>query len=45
MNRFFTKTFFAFFFAFLAIIGIAFSVMLYTAAQVSPSVDNVAVPR
>ena len=45
MNRFFTKTFFRFFFVFLVIIGIAFGIMLYTAAQVPPSVDNVAVPQ
>ena len=45
MNRFFTKTFFRFFFVFLVIIGIAFGVMLYTASQVPPSVDNIALPR
>ena len=36
MNRFFTKTFFKFFFVFLVIIGVAFGVMLYTAAQIPP---------
>lgn len=46
MKRFFTKTFFRFFFVFLVIIGLAFGVMLYTAAQIGPiSVDNVALPR
>ncbi|MGC9602288.1 MAG: hypothetical protein ABSE76_00885 [Minisyncoccia bacterium] len=48
MDRFFTKTFFKFFFAFLVIIGAAFGVLLYAASQESPQVspvDNVALPQ
>jgi hypothetical protein len=48
MNRFFTKTFFKFFFAFLVIIGVAFGVLLYAASQEPPQVapvDNVALPQ
>jgi hypothetical protein len=45
MNRFFTKTFFKFFFAFLIIIGIAFGVLVFTAGQTPSPVDNVALPK
>ena len=33
VNRYFTKTFFRFFFAFIIIIAVAFGVMLLTASQ------------
>ncbi len=45
MDRFFTKTFFRFFFAFLVIIGVAFGILLFTASKVSPTIDNVAAPQ
>ena len=45
MDRFFTKTFFKFFFVFLIIIGVAFGVLVYTAAQAPSPVDNVALPQ
>jgi hypothetical protein len=45
MNRFFTKTFFKFFFAFLVIIGVAFGILLITANQNPNSVDNIALPQ
>jgi hypothetical protein len=48
MDKFFTKTFFKFFFTFLVIISAAFGVLIYAASkeppQVSP-VDNVALPQ
>ena len=45
MNRYFTKTFFRFFVGFVAIITIAFGVMLITSNLSAPKVDNVAHPR
>ncbi len=48
MDKFFTKTFFKFFFAFLVIIGVAFGVLIYAASKEPPqvsSVDNVAQPQ
>lgn len=46
MNRFFTTTFFKFFFAFLIIIGVAFGVLVFSAGQQAPQpVDNIAVPK
>jgi hypothetical protein len=33
MNRFFTKSFFGFFFAFLFILAIAFGILLFTASH------------
>ena len=45
MDRFFTKTFFKFFFAFLVIIGVAFGILVFTANQNPRPVDNVALPQ
>ena len=48
MDKFFTKTFFKFFFAFLFIIGAAFGVLIYAASKEPPQVapvDNVALPQ
>lgn len=48
MDKFFTKTFSKFFFAFLIIIGAAFGILLYAASQEPPAVspvDNVALPQ
>jgi lipopolysaccharide export LptBFGC system permease protein LptF len=39
MDRYFTKTFFKFFFAFLIIIAVAFGVLLFTASQ-TPGSQN-----
>lgn len=44
MERFFTKTFLKFFLGFVAIIAVAFGVLIVTSA-VAPDVDNVAAPR
>lgn len=44
MERFFTKTFLKFFLGFVAIIAVAFGVLVVT-SQVSPDIDNVAAPR
>jgi len=41
----FNKTFYHFFFAFVAIIGLAFAVLLITGAQQPSPVDNVALPQ
>lgn len=41
----FNKTFYHFFFAFVAIIGLAFAVLLITGAQKPSPVDNVALPQ
>ncbi len=41
----FNKTFYHFFFAFVAIIGLAFAVLLITGAQEPSPVDNVALPQ
>jgi len=45
MNRYFTKTFFRFFVGFVAIVTVAFGVMLVTSSIGAPQVDNVAHPR
>jgi len=39
MDRYFTKSFFKFFFVFLVIIAIAFGILLFTASQ-TPSPQN-----
>jgi len=45
-NRFFTKTFTKFFFAFVVIIGGAFGVLIVASTMVPPTaVDSVASPR
>lgn len=45
MNRFFTKTFFRFFFSFLAIITVAFGVIVIASSLNVPAIDTVAFPR
>ena len=47
MDRFFTPSFFKFFFAFLVIIGVAFGVLVFSASHLAQpnAVDNVAVPQ
>jgi len=45
MNRYFTKTFFRFFVGFVAIITVAFGVMMLVSNIGAPAVDNVAHPR
>ena len=44
-NRYFTKTFFRFFVGFVAIVTVAFGVMLVASSVGTPTVDNVAHPR
>jgi hypothetical protein len=44
VNRYFTKTFFKFFFVFLVIIAIAFGVLLFTASKMPPPEQQIAVP-
>jgi len=44
MPRYFTKTFFKFFFAFLVIIAVAFGVMLVTASQIPAPQQQIAQP-
>lgn len=44
-NRYFTKTFFRFFVGFVAIVTLAFGVMLVSSYVGVPKVDNVAHPR
>jgi len=45
MDRYFTKTFFKFFFGFLIIIAIAFGVLIGTSKIGSGPVDTVAYPQ
>jgi hypothetical protein len=45
MNRFFTPTFFKFFFGFLFIIAIAFGVLLATASQTAAPEEQLAQPN
>ena len=45
MNRYFTKTFFRFFIGFVAIVTIAFGVVVMVSNLSVPKVDNVAHPR
>lgn len=48
MRGVFTKTFFHFFFGFVAIIGVAFGVLIWAGLQKAeevPTVDNVALPQ
>jgi hypothetical protein len=45
MNRFFTPTFFRFFFGFLFIIAIAFGVLLVTASQMPSPEEQLAQPN
>jgi hypothetical protein len=45
MDRYFTKTFFKFFFVFVVIIGIAFGVLVFTAAQTPPADQQIAQPQ
>ena len=45
MNRYFTKTFFRFFVGFVAIITVAFGVMMLASNIGTPAVNNVAHPR
>ena len=40
MDRYFTKSFFKFFFAFLIIIAVAFGVLLFTASKATPSPEE-----
>jgi hypothetical protein len=40
-GRWFTKTFFNFFFGFLALIAVAFGVLLFAGSQTTP-IDNIA---
>jgi lipopolysaccharide export LptBFGC system permease protein LptF len=44
MDRYFTKTFFKFFFAFLVIIAVAFGILLFTASQTPQPQEQIAVP-
>jgi hypothetical protein len=44
MNRFFTKTFFKFFFAFLIIIAVAFGILLLSASQMPAPQEQLAQP-
>ncbi len=44
-NRFFTKTFTKFFFAFILIIGGAFVVLIVASTVMPQTVDNVASPK
>jgi len=41
----FTKTFLRFFFGFVAIIGLAFGVLLFSNSQFADPVDNIAQPK
>lgn len=45
MERYFTKTFFRFFVGFVAIITLAFGVVMVVSHISVPKVDNVAYPR
>ena len=45
MNRYFTKTFFRFFVGFVAIITLAFGMVMVVSNLSVPKVDNVAHPR
>jgi len=45
VNRFFTKTFFKFFFVFLVIIAIAFGILVFTAGQLPEPSQQVAQPQ
>ena len=45
MNRYFTKTFYKFFFGFLVILAVAFGVMALTASVTPSPVDTVAHPQ
>jgi hypothetical protein len=45
MNKYFTKTFFRFFFGFLAIIAVAFGVLLTSTWVLPTPVDNIATPQ
>ena len=44
-NRFFTKTFTKFFFAFILIIGGAFGVLVVASSVMPQNVDNLATPK
>jgi hypothetical protein len=45
MDRYFTKTFFRFFVGFVAIIAVAFGIVVVVSNINVPKVDNVAQPR
>lgn len=45
MSKYFTKTFFRFFFGFLAIIALAFGILITTSQFSTPAVDNTAAPK
>ncbi|MDP4020939.1 MAG: hypothetical protein Q8P58_02790 [Candidatus Adlerbacteria bacterium] len=44
MNRYFTKTFFRFFVGFVAIITIAFGIIVIASNLSAPETDNIAAP-
>jgi hypothetical protein len=44
MSRYFTKSFFKFFFAFLIIIAVAFGILLATASRLSAPQEQIAQP-
>jgi hypothetical protein len=45
VKRYFTKTFYRFFFGFLVILGVAFGVMALSASVIPSPVDTVAHPQ